>query len=150
MKKSLPADWRGFTLIELLVVISIIGILTALALVALGGAKGSARDTKRKGDLEQIRSGLELYKADCGYYPATFPAVGSPLNGDGTSTACAVTNTYISARPGDPQDPTYTYYYNRSSNTTYILCAYLEGGGPGCTGSPSCTGASCNYEVANP
>ncbi|MCK4588676.1 prepilin-type N-terminal cleavage/methylation domain-containing protein, partial [Candidatus Woesebacteria bacterium] len=60
---------KGFTLIELLVVISIIGILLALSIFGLQGARKSARDSKRKADIELIRSGIEIYKADCNVYP---------------------------------------------------------------------------------
>ena len=62
---------KGFTLIELLVVISIIGILIAVSIFGLSGARESARDARRKSDLELIRSGLELYRADCNAYPTT-------------------------------------------------------------------------------
>ena len=88
---------KGFTLIELLVVVSIIGILIALSIFGLQGARESSRDARRKADLETIRSGLEIYKADCNDYPPASKVVGgSPLVGDGSPTSCAVTNTYIS------------------------------------------------------
>ena len=52
----------GFTLIELLVTISIIGILIGLSVFGLQGARQSARDAKRKADLDmrlrQVMSGL--------------------------------------------------------------------------------------------
>ena len=63
--------YKAFTLIELLVVISIIGILIAISIFGLSGARESARDARRKSDLELIRSGLELYKADCNTYPGS-------------------------------------------------------------------------------
>lgn len=52
----------GFTLIELLVVISIIGLLSTLAMVVLNDARIKARDVKRKHDLRQIAKAIELYR----------------------------------------------------------------------------------------
>jgi prepilin-type N-terminal cleavage/methylation domain-containing protein len=113
----------GFTLIELLVVISIIGILMAVSLFGLQGARESSRDARRKADLEMIRSGLEIYKSDCNIYPAS---LGSPLIGSGSPTSCAVANTYISTVPSDPLSPARVYTYTRLTTSTYTLCATLE------------------------
>jgi len=60
---------KGFTLIELLVVISIIGILSSLAVVSLNGARAKARDALRKADMSQIRTALSLYYFDNDVYP---------------------------------------------------------------------------------
>lgn len=110
----------GFTLIELLVVISIIGILMAISLFGLQGARESSRDARRKADLEMIRSGLEIYKSDCNKYPAS---LGTSLLGNPPPVACSASNTYIALVPKDPLGTSYSY----SSNTLiYTLCATLE------------------------
>lgn len=143
-------NYNGFTLIELLVVISIIGILIGLSLIGLSGARESARDSRRKVDLESIRSGLEIYRADCNRYPAAIVG-GSPLLGSPPPTSCAMANTYISLVPKDPVYPARAYFYS-TTGTTYILCAALEQTPVptmGITGCGSCT-VTCNYKVANP
>jgi prepilin-type N-terminal cleavage/methylation domain-containing protein len=50
---------RGFTLIELLVVIAIIGILSAIVLAVLNGARGSGADATVKSELDGMRSQAE-------------------------------------------------------------------------------------------
>lgn len=121
---------RGFTLVELLVVIVIIGVLAGLALVSLQGARKLARDGKRKADLEQIRSALEMYRADNGQYP--------PIDGGGWCTQISNT-TYPEVKNAleagyidpVPQDPSYAgtyrdYFYRRINDSQYALYAELE------------------------
>lgn len=139
----------GFTLIELLVVISIIGILIGLSIVGLQAARAGARDARRKADLEQIRSSIEIYKADCGVYPASLPSAGSPLTG--TLASCSPQgSTYISSMPGDPTPAQKNYAYNRLTNSTYTLCASLEQGSVGNIVNCGSCGTACTYRVTNP
>ncbi len=145
---------RGFTLIELLVVIVIIGVLMGILLVSYQGTRVTARNGKRKADLEQIRSGLELYHADCGEYPT-----GSLLFGTGKleSNCLGPTVTYMTLVPQDPLfGAGYTYRYAAIGDPpqTYVLCAYLEGGGEDlCSGIGSfgsCGPEDCNYKTCQP
>jgi general secretion pathway protein G len=126
----------GFTLVELTVVIAIIGILATLGLTNYQASMQRARDGKRKADLEQIRSALEMYRTDNQTYP-----VGTLVSGQSIGSYLTI-----------PQDPSSgrQYYYNGSANS-YLVCASLEEESGDATGCGSnCGSAACNYKVSNP
>lgn len=143
---------KAFTLVEILIVLGIIGILMAMSMAAFMSARGTARDSKRKTDVEQIRGALETYKADNGAYPIS--------GGADVSTALSVLTTptqYIASLPEDPQS-TQNYYYSSTTGSTYKICLSLEkSSGAAVSGCGSCgtkadgSGtAVCNYAVVNP
>lgn len=139
----------GFTLIELLVTLTIVGILVTIATFGLRQAQQSARDGKRKADLEEIATGLELYRAECNRYPSN---LGSSLSGSGSPATC--TGSYISTVPTDPQAPTRTYSYApNGTGTIFSLCAALEQApnpAVSTTGCGSCGSSSCNWKITRP
>lgn len=69
----------AFTLIELLVVIAVIGVLASVILASLNSARAKARDARRKSDLRQVVTALELYRDSVGTYAVT----GTGANGSG-------------------------------------------------------------------
>lgn len=150
MKKNKVIKWQGFTLVELMVVISIIAILTGMLLVAYQGTRATARDGKRKADLEQIRIALQMYHADCGSYPLVSEI---SFGGALTSTCLVTPVTYMSQLPTDP-NPSYSYRYEvGAGRNTYQLCTRLETGGASpcltaCTGD--CGIEACNYFTCQP
>lgn len=127
-------DVWGFTLFELLVSISIIAILTALAIVSFSSAQKKARDARRIQDMQSLSKAAELYyAANNASYPVTF----------GTGV------TWPGVLEAFPQDPKGVGYTNPTSinpaflsTTGYCFCAYIEGA----TGNS--TNQSCTFSTA--
>lgn len=90
---------RGFTLLELLVVVSLLLILSSVAMINLSEAQTRARVGRVHADSRTIASALEIYRSDNETYPIA--AVGDyqlelPLIA--LTTPCA----YLNACPVDP------------------------------------------------
>lgn len=125
MRKSF-ASKKGFTLIEMLVVISIIGILTTLALASFIGIQKQARDTRRKSDLKQYQTSLEEYaNKNDGLYPAY------PTTTSADVTLCS--DLSLTNCPTDPKNESpYLYKYVTDGTvgdtaTIYSLWTTIEG-----------------------
>ena len=136
---------RGFTLIELLVVISIIGILSSLAVVSLNDARLKARDAKRKADIVQMRVAISIYYDDYDEYPicgnwdaeeadygASHEDGSSCYNNTLDAALISGSKPYMSELPKDPKnvnnDPavsnTYLYRYVSTSNGDQFALVY--------------------------
>lgn len=117
---------KAFTLLEVLVVISIIGILTSLALLSFEPSQKRARDTQRKSDLKQYQTSLEGYANEKnGYYPSITSAT---VISDSFCTILKIEGEC----PIDPKAG-HSYYYisngsglGTSDATNYILWSSLE------------------------
>lgn len=109
MKQKLQ---EGFTLIELLVVIAIIGLLASVVLVSLNSARAKARDARRKSDLRQLRTALEMYYQNNDQYPSCQ----GDWAGESVSYGCMITALknagLIDQDPKDPQYPAQRYRYD--------------------------------------
>ncbi|MCL4397478.1 type II secretion system GspH family protein [Patescibacteria group bacterium] len=93
---------RGFTLIELMVVISVIAILSTIALFGLNKAQASARDSSRQQIMNGIRTALERYYGDNQFYPGP-GGVGYQWSGASDSPIdTLVTGKYLVIPPKDP------------------------------------------------
>lgn len=124
----------GFTLIELLVVISIIGILTTVAVSSYSQQQKKARDGQRKFDLQNVRSALEQYQTQVN------PQQYISGNSYSAMTTTLIGQKFIKVAPADPLSGTTTPYYYQGlqadgltacdGTTTicldYVLCAKLE------------------------
>lgn len=123
---------KGFTLFELLVSISIIGIMTALAVLSFSSAQKKARDARRIEDMKNVQTAAEqYYSVDAFTYPAnTAPAswkVGS--------------QQILEAFPTDPKETGWTGY-TYAIGGTYCACAAMED-----TKNGNSTTNACNIGV---
>jgi len=118
---------RAFTLIELLIVITIIAILATLIFVNVASARKKARDAKRKADLKNIQTALELFNEDNkGVYPATGGAwYGEPGCGLSTPSNGYIPDlapSYVNKLPSDPVKVSSGHCYAyRSDGANYKL-----------------------------
>ena len=113
----------GFTMIELLVATTILALLATIGIVSYTASSAKARDGKRKADLSQVRTALEMYRSQPPLltYPSdeTWDGMITTLNG---ASYLSVPSMY------DPQnDAPYVYSYTPSAdNKSYSLCANFE------------------------
>lgn len=133
---------------ELLITVSIIAILIAIGIASYSTINKQSRDTKRKSDIEQLRSALEMYRADNSSYPSA--GAGSWTAASDLSTALAT--TYILAIPSDPQGASQPYMYRATDIANgiyygYCISSLLETENPTDTCTPY-TGQS--FGIKNP
>jgi prepilin-type N-terminal cleavage/methylation domain-containing protein len=107
-----PAE-NGFTLIEMLVVIVIIGVLMSVGLFSYAGIGKSARDTKRKDDLNTLQKEFEAFYQINGAYP-----VGDDAD---ECFASLIVSIPTAIHPTDPDDGS-EYTWHNCSAQAYCLC----------------------------
>jgi general secretion pathway protein G len=106
---------HGFSLLELLVTVTIIAVLTSIGVVSYSTVNKRSRDVKRKSDIEQLRSALEMYRSDQGQYPVDISSL---------------VPAYIPVIPTQPNSTVDPYFYLATQNGTvynvYCIGATLE------------------------
>ncbi len=75
---------QGFTLIEMLIVIVVIAILATLVIPRLLGAARRAKEAQLRGNLKQIRDGIERFEANMAAWPPALTDIMAP-NGSAIS-----------------------------------------------------------------
>lgn len=134
---------KGFTLVEMLVVIAIIGLLSSVVVVGLGGSRKKARDARRIADINSIRSALEVYYGKYEKYPTQ---TGTMASGGLTTFRSTVKGVPTK----DPQSKDY-YYESTTGGEGYRVGVCLEEPRPSeqtigdCPGAVSCSPATKEF-----
>jgi prepilin-type N-terminal cleavage/methylation domain-containing protein len=130
---------EGFTLIELIVSITIVAVITTLAMVNFGATNKKARDSRRASDLQKVAIALEMSRQVGGTYPTASGGLPTGLVAAG----------YLQVWPTDPKS--YSYVYAAPTSYTYTLSAYMEDlGSTNMAPSGSCGTVTCNFRITNP
>ena len=103
---------HAFTLVEMLLVITIIGIMAALVIPKMVGRSEQARETAVRADLSSIKTALDAFEVDNGYYPKSLQdLLQSP------SDAKNWHGPYLDKMPLDPWTNPYLYAYPGKHNS---------------------------------
>lgn len=147
MKKVLPRFLKhsqGFTLVELLVVVAILAILMMVGAAVFSGTQKSARDAKRRADIEAISKAMEAkYGSTPGRYAVLademFASGRVPLDPmTGQATACSGAPCDYCSRSAVPAATATTACAATDAKVavgvpgagpSYVVCANLEAGG---------------------
>lgn len=143
---------KGFTLIEVIVVILLLAVLSTLITFAYLMSVKRGRDNKRKSDLKNISTALELYNGDMNHYPITsgFSLGDIICNEDG-----GCTQVYMQQVPKDPLSKKPYYYETDENGSYYVLYSGLEvlgdsGDRVDQSGySGDCNPSPCKYGIAS-
>ena len=160
MNKTVKLQGHGFTLMELLISVAIVAILTAIGVVSYSSVNKRARDAKRKSDIEQVRSALEIYRNDNEHYPGTAVGYIRLDTLDAQDGNPPLVPTYLPRFPMDPRSTSSTpisYYYSPKGSGAppyyaYCLCGAVENAAEANNSCPASMGkpATTNYCVYSP
>ncbi|MEM1090621.1 MAG: type II secretion system major pseudopilin GspG [Pseudomonadota bacterium] len=126
---------RGFTLIEILVVVVIIGILSSVVVLNLGGVTDDARRQAALTDIRTLEQALEIYKLNNTFYPSTQQGLQALVSAPGgyPEPRNYKQGGYLKRLPKDPWGNDYGYANpgSRSAIDIYSLGADGQPGGEG-------------------
>ena len=115
---------NGFTLVEMLLVVTIIGILMAIVVPKMVGRSEQARQTAVRADISAIKTALDAFEVDNGYYPKSLQdLLQQPSNAKNWH------GPYLDKVPQDPWSNPYIYTYpgRRNANSYDLMSVGPDG-----------------------
>lgn len=127
-------DKRGFTLVELIVTVTILGVLTTISFVSLGGYSKNARDSVRVSDIANIEKSFRIYSAkNSSQYPlsgsgknVTFSGTTIWNQGTFDDSVSRMVGGMLSKKPVDPQYGNEYTYSVLASGDQYSIASITE------------------------
>ncbi len=133
MTEASQGSYKGFTLIELMIAITIVAVLSITGYTAYNQSQIRGRDVKRKKDLQNISTALEIFYQQNRRYPCTGTTapqnqtslgVNWIVDRNSAATPCTGNNTNLSPNfirdmPVDPLNSGNFYYQYQSSGANY-------------------------------
>lgn len=103
-----------------MVVILVAGLLATIVIQHLPGAADKAKRAKAQADIAELKTALDRYYLDSGYYPTTDQGLGALVTPPTTGIIPLVyyTGGYIERLPRDPWGNPYFY---QSDGNSYVL-----------------------------
>lgn len=119
---------KGFTLIEILLAVAIVSVISGLVVVQVNDANNSAKDARRKADIDLIANAIVSYRSE-NYSKAPLQSNACSI-GDGN---CPVLESniepFLATIPDDPDaDKNYVYKTTNTEGTGCLLYATLSNG----------------------
>ncbi len=121
-----------------MVVIALIGLLSAVVMASLNGARVKARDARRSADIRQFKTAMELYHNDTRMYPPGRTSAGAAIADNSGGYLGYVIQYDLSAYLTAPlHDPQFSYvsgdyqYVRSPGSQAYGVRIRYEKLGPG-------------------
>jgi len=115
---------KSFTLIEILVALAVISIIAGFVFVYMNGAANTAKDMKRKADIEVVKNALVQYRSE---HYSIGPVQDSPCEiGNNCTNLDSALQSFLGAAPKDPDGT--SYIYQSTSGTDCTILAVLSNG----------------------
>ena len=156
---STPYSTRGFTIVELLIVIVVIGILSAIIVVAFNGLNTRANDSSVQSDIRNNLQIIAQYQSEFGLYPTETQlstrgvkfSKGSYQVADNAALYCVVTDGSTFALIGKSKSGTTYYASSTTGGVRTATFAFPTGGAADCpnAGSSNGTGSRWLHTLTN-